>query len=129
MTRILYIHPGANSAFDYHFEQLLNAHAAPGTCVDVTHLHLREDDSGPFLPSLPTYQGELFRVIATAGARGYRAVIVGCCSDPGYRAAKRSSHIPVVFPLEAGLHLAAMLAERVSVITPGPLSEIAWIED
>jgi allantoin racemase len=34
-----------------------------------------------------------------------------------------------VAPLEAGLLLASILAERVSVITPGPLSEVAWIED
>ena len=103
--------------------------AGPGTTVEVVHLALEEEARHPFLPSVPTYLGDLFRVINQAEGQGFDAVIVGCCSDPGYRSGKRAASIPVVFPLEAGLYLATMLAERISVITPGPLSEVAWIMD
>lgn len=53
-----------------------------------------------------------------AERRGYDAVITGCAGDPGVEAARELVRIPVIGPGQAGLHAAAMLGDRFSVLSP-----------
>jgi allantoin racemase len=73
--------------------------------------------------------GELLGRVKRAEEDGYDAVIIGCSSDPGLYLAKRLSRIPVVGPLEAGLHTASILTQRTVVITAGTWAEVRWLED
>ena len=116
--RILFIDPVNTDIFDRYMEEVLRRAAPPGTQVDVTYLPQPGEPASPFLPSLPTYHGALFRRIVQAEEEGYDGVIVGCSADPGVLEAKRMVSIPVTGPLEANLHLAAMLRARVTILLP-----------
>lgn len=129
MRRILYIEPVGHVLFSNHFATLLHGLAAPTVQIEVAHLSLNEPVTSPFLPASPAYQGALFNRVRQAEADGYDGVIIGCSSDPGLREARRSVGIPVVGPFVAALYLAALRAERVGVITPGPRSEVIWLWD
>jgi allantoin racemase len=60
--------------------------------------------------------GVLSRVRA-AEEEGMDAVVLDCMADPGLDPARELASIPVIGPAQAGMHLAAMLAHRFSVIT------------
>mgnify|MGYP001813697301 CR=1 FL=1 len=118
MTSILLINPVNSDLFVEHRKQVLNQAASPGTQVDVTCLPQAGEPASPFLPAVPFYHGALFRRIKKAEEEGYDGVIVGCSADPGLLEAKRMVSIPVTGPLEANLHLAAMLRARVTILLP-----------
>ena len=61
---------------------------------------------------------ELLRLGPAAQERGFRAIIIGCYSDPGLDALREILTIPVIGPGTAALHLAAQLGTRISVLTP-----------
>lgn len=130
MARILYIDPGSTEILDEHFQRLLSDAASPDMEVDVRHL------SVPGASPAPSYwaagyelEGELFKRVRKAGEEGYDAVIIGCSADPGLDIARRISDIPVVAPLEANLHIASMLANRILIITPASWQDVRWLED
>jgi len=52
-----------------------------------------------------------------AEKEGVDAVIIDCMSDPGLFAARELLSIPVIGPVEASVHLAAVLGHRFSVIS------------
>jgi allantoin racemase len=116
--RILYIDPGNTDIFNSHIEEVLNGAASVGTRVDVVSLLEPGEPESPFLPAMPFYHGALFRRIKQAEGEGYDGVIIGCSADPGLQEAKRMVSIPVTGPLEANLHLAAMLRARVTLMLP-----------
>jgi allantoin racemase len=116
--RILYINPVNTDIFDSHFEDVLSRAASHGTRVDVAYLSQPGEPVTPFLPALPFFHAPLFRRIKQAEEEGYDGVIIGCSADPGLQEAKRMVSIPVTAPLEANLHLAAMLRARVTVLLP-----------
>jgi allantoin racemase len=117
-TRILFLDPVNTDVFDRYMEGVLRRAAGPGTQVDVTYLPQPGEPASPFLPALPYYHGSLFRRIVQAEEEGYDGVIVGCSADPGVLEAKRIVSIPVTGPLEANLHVAAMLRARVTILLP-----------
>ena len=47
----------------------------------------------------------------------YDAVVLGCAGDPGLAPARELSRIPVIGPIEASFHVAAMLGEKFSMVT------------
>ena len=116
--KILYIDPVNTDFSDRHFKKVLNRAACPGTQVDVTYLSQPDEPISPFLPPIPTYHGVLFHKIKQAEEDGYDGVIIGCSADPGLMEAKRIVSIPVTAPLEANLHLAALLRARVTILIP-----------
>nr|WP_210320333.1 aspartate/glutamate racemase family protein [Pseudaminobacter soli] len=63
--------------------------------------------------SVPGTVAEVIR----AEAEGVDAVIIDCMGDPGLRAAREVATIPVLGPCETGMHVAAMLGHRFSVLT------------
>ncbi|MBY5376429.1 aspartate/glutamate racemase family protein [Rhizobium johnstonii] len=48
---------------------------------------------------------------------GVHAIIIDCMGDPGLRPSREAVTIPVLGPCETGMHLAAMLGHRFSVLT------------
>jgi allantoin racemase len=118
LLRILFVNAVNSDLAVRQRQEVLRQSARPGTQVDVTYLSQPEEPALPFLPALPTYHGALFRRIVQAEQEGYDGVIVGCSADPGVLEAKRMVSIPVTGPLEANLHLAAMLRARVTILLP-----------
>ena len=59
---------------------------------------------------------------------GVDALVIDCMDDPGLYAAREAVRIPVIGPAEASLHLAAMLAQRFSIITTNP-TDIPTVEE
>lgn len=57
-------------------------------------------------------------LVKQANQDGYDAIVLACFSDPGLRAAREISDIPVIGIEEASLHMAAMLGARFSIMTP-----------
>jgi allantoin racemase len=53
-----------------------------------------------------------------AERQGFDAVVTGCAGDPGVEAAREMVSIPVIGPGQAGMHAAAMLGYRFSVLSP-----------
>jgi allantoin racemase len=48
----------------------------------------------------------------------YDAIIIGCAGDPGLVAAREMMDMPIIGPAESSYHLACMIADRFSVLTP-----------
>ena len=48
----------------------------------------------------------------------YDAIIIGCAGDPGLVAAREMMDLPIIGPAESSYHLACMIADRFSVLTP-----------
>ncbi len=65
---------------------------------------------------------QIFSEVLNAKKEGFDAVTIDCTLEPGLKAAKQASSIPVVGAGEAALSLALLLGERFSVIMPIPTS-------
>jgi len=48
----------------------------------------------------------------------FDAIIIGCAGDPGLAAVRELMDVPVIGPAEAAYHIACMVADRFSVISP-----------
>lgn len=101
-------------------ERMLQARrraASPGTVIDFVNLQ-----EGP--PALATMADRflsaraVYPEVLKAPDEGYHAVIVDCTCDQLYPEAADMISVPLVPPLHASLHLAAMLCSRFSIITP-----------
>lgn len=60
---------------------------------------------------------EILRSCLALAADGIDAIVIDCFGDPGVTAARELLSIPVVGPGQSSLHRAAMLAERIGVVT------------
>ncbi len=54
----------------------------------------------------------LFDAVVDAERQGYDAVVIACFSDPGVEAARELVQIPVIGPLNVGLHIAQVVGKR-----------------
>ncbi len=48
----------------------------------------------------------------------YDAIIIGCAGDPGLRSARELLDIPVIGPAESSYHLACLISDRFSILSP-----------
>lgn len=55
--------------------------------------------------------------IIEAEREGVDAVVIDCMGDPGLRPARETVRIPVLGPCQTGMHIAAMLGHKFSVVT------------
>ena len=132
--RLLYIDPCTMGAWDDRLQGILDRHREPSTRIDVTHLSPAEGEQPEImLPAQPFYYRELFEAVHQAEVQGYDAVIIGCASDPGWKAASYMANIPVLAPFHAALHVGKLLGHRIGVLCQAqggrkrrPLS---WAED
>jgi Asp/Glu/hydantoin racemase len=116
--QILYVNPSATGEFDDYFHHQLAGCAGPDVDVIVRHLDLPGWPQTPFVPDNPAYLGPMFQALTDAQEEGFDAAVIGCCDDPGLLDARRALDMPVVGPLEAGLHLASLLHSRVAILVP-----------
>jgi allantoin racemase len=70
----------------------------------------------------------LFEHVMQAEEKGFDAVIVGCCYDPGVRVARELVDIPVIGPMEASLQMAGYHGYNYTVVTDHHKAA-PWIED
>jgi Asp/Glu/hydantoin racemase len=120
--RIRYVNPVATGELDDYFAEQLASAAGDDVVLEVCHLDLDDVGEGPFLPRLPFYQGTLLETLKQAEDDGCDAVVIGCSGDPALFEARRMLSIPVTAPLEAALHLAAVLHPRVAILIPDGFS-------
>ena len=114
--KLLYLEPVYSDIWAEHFQNLLNAHKLPETVVDVAHLENPAQEETPYMLQKPYYFKDLFETISRAEEDGYDAVMVGCAADPGVREARYMAGIPVIGPLQAGLHTAGLLGRKVCIL-------------
>ncbi len=60
---------------------------------------------------------ETVALVVEAEREGCDAVVIDCMGDPGLHASREAVSIPVLGPCEMGMHLAASLGHRFSVVT------------
>ena len=59
----------------------------------------------------------------------YDAIIIGCAGDPGISPIREMMNIPVIGPAESAYHIACMVADRFSVISPKQAGGIDAADD
>jgi allantoin racemase len=115
--QIMVINPNTSASMTDHLGRELTAIKRPDTTLMVTC-----PDRGPY--SIESAYDEAYAVpptlelVVRANEQGCDGVIIACFSDPGLRAAREISNIPVIGIEEASLHAAAMLGARFSILTP-----------
>jgi allantoin racemase len=107
--------------------RLVASYASPGTEIEV---HFPDDYPGALVHRL---QGRaertnglhhamavpsLVRKAVWAETHGFDAVIQSNTFDPGVEASRRAVRIPVIGLLRSSLHVGAIMADRIAVITP-----------
>jgi len=131
--KLLYLDPSGLGLLGDHFLGLLNQGKGPKTHVDVRHVDTDKACEALLLPSRPEeYYSGLLRMVREAEEAGYEAVMIGCASEPGLRAAANASRIPVFGPFGAALHVAGLLGRRLGVLCPAHLGKrerpLTWYE-
>jgi allantoin racemase len=99
-------------------EEITKSLARPGTRVTV-----EEVGEGPLSieSQIEAYMSVgpmlewLFRL---RNSNRYDAIIIGCAGDPGLAAARELMDVPVIGPAESAYHIACMVADRFSVVSP-----------
>jgi len=117
-VRIKYIIPVLLDIFNKPTEEFLKRYARPDTEITVVNTSI-----GPETVECG-YDSAFAEVAAVLEAEkaereGYDAVILGCFCDPGGIGAREALNIPVIGIGHSALLLAAVLGERISVITVG----------
>jgi allantoin racemase len=85
---------------------------APSQCPPSTENEVDEVIAAP----------QILSEVIKAEGEGFDAITIDCALDPGLKAAKQSSRIPVVGAGEAALSLALLFGECFAVIVPTPES-------
>jgi allantoin racemase len=114
--KINFINPFGTPAYDALIVETLVPYARADTELVVTNIK-----DGP--PNIDFYYSKhilelrIFEEVMRAEEQGFDAVIVGCCYDPGVRAARELVDIPVIGPLEASIHFASYYGHDYVVVT------------
>ena len=125
--RIAFINPFGTPAYDAIIEETLVPYASSGTSLDIIHLEGVPANIDYYYP-MHLMQMAIFDQVRRLEARGYDAVVVGCCYDPGVRVARELVDIPVVGPLEAAMNHVSYFGHRFTVITDHRKA-LPWLED
>jgi len=133
--KLLYLDLSSLGLWDQRFQELLEGSAAADTQVHVRHMQaMGGSRRTPFLPENPEeYYSALLRSVRLAEEDGFDAVMLGCASEPGLRAARNAASIPIVGPLGAALHIGGLLGRRLSILCPAQgghrARPLAWHEE
>ena len=118
MARILWINPVGTNAYDAPIGEELRREAAATTRVDVCSLPGVGPQHLEWNALEAVVAGPTMGVIRWAAEQGgYDAAVIGCFYDPFLRGARElAGPMAVTAPAEACLHVAATVAERVSIL-------------
>jgi allantoin racemase len=115
LLKILFINPLGTDIYDTHMLDTINEVKRSDVRAKVVHLR-----KGPVHVEYHYYEhlnlGETLDWVRWAEKEGYDAVVVGCFYDLGIREARELVSIPVIFPAEATMHVAATLGHKFSII-------------
>lgn len=124
---LLYLIPGAGMPDDEikRRQDVANSLARPGTIITVV-----EVGEGPLsieseIESYMSIGPMLKWLFKLRKANKYDAVIIGCADDPGLGPIRELMDIPVIGPAESAFHIACMVADRFSVISPEQAGGVA----
>jgi allantoin racemase len=133
--KLLYLDLSSLGLWDQRFQELLERAAAPETHVHVWHTQaMAGSRRTPYLPEYPEeYYSALLKSVRLAEEDGFDAVMLGCASEPGLRAARNAASIPIVGPLGAALHIGGLLGRRLSILCPAQGGQrtrpLSWHEE
>ena len=118
MSKILYLVPGVGLSTEE--QQRRQRIANSFLTQDKNEVVVEAVDDGPLsiessIEEAMSIAGTLKKLVAVQDR--YDAVVIGCAGDPGLAPARELSRIPVVGPIEASFHLAAMLGEKFCIVT------------
>lgn len=118
MARILWINPVGTNAYDAPIGEELRREAAPTTRVDVCSLPGVGPQHLEWNALEAVVAGPTMGVVRWAAEQGgYDASVIGCFYDPFLRGARElAGAMAVTAPAEACLHVAATVAERISIL-------------
>ncbi len=114
--KIMVINPNTSLSMTEHLRKVLEARKREGTQLTVIN-----PEHGPltiesaFEESWATVN--MFDLVEKANKEGFDAIIIACFSDPGLRASREISQIPVFGIMETSLHVACMVGSRFTIIT------------
>lgn len=116
MKRVLWLNPVGHDLYDAEMLRLFQQEADPGTEVVVRSL-----PSGPHHLEYHYYSAlvlpECIRELRRAEEEGFDAAVMGCFYDPGVKEIREViSKMPVIFPEETCVSLAATMGERFSIL-------------
>ena len=115
LLKILYINPIGTDVLDENMLETINKVKREDVEAKVVHL-----SKGPSHLEYHYYEhlnlGETLDWVRWAEKEGYDAAVIGCFYDPGLREARELASIPVIFPAEATMSLAATLGHKFSII-------------
>ena len=126
--RIAFINPFGTAAFDAIIEETLVPYAG------ARHARSTSSTSRACPANIDYYYPKhlmelaIFDEVRRLEERGYDAVVVGCCYDPGVRVARELVDIPVVGPLEAAMNHASYFGHSFTVVTDHAKAR-PWLED
>jgi len=118
MKKIKVINPICTDIWNEATEKELNKYKDEDTRIEVTNIKKGPESIQCFYDII---WSELFTVqeAEKAEREGYDGVIIYCFCDPGLRAAKEKLDIPVVGSCEPAIHIASLLGNNFSIISPG----------
>lgn len=114
--KIMVINPNTSLSMTEHLKKVLEARKREGTQLTVVN-----PEHGPltiesaFEESWATVN--MFELVKKANEEEYNAIIIACFSDPGLRASREISQIPVFGIMETSLHVACMVGSRFTIVT------------
>jgi allantoin racemase len=118
MASILYLVPGVGLSVEElkRRERVANSFLTQ----DKNKVVVEAVDEGPLsiessIEEAMSIGGMLKKLVAVQGR--YDAMVIGCAGDPGLAPARELARIPVVGPIEASFHTAALLGEKFSMVT------------
>lgn len=125
--KIDFVNPFGSRLYDDLIHKTLSHYAGEGTELTISHLDGFTTEIDYFY-SKHLMEAVLFEHVMQAEEKGFDAVIVGCCYDPGVRIARELVSIPVIGPMEASLQMANYHGYNYTVVTDHHKAA-PWIED
>ncbi|MDP9663482.1 UNVERIFIED_ORG: Asp/Glu/hydantoin racemase [Pseudomonas cremoricolorata] len=101
-VRVNFINPFGTPAYNGLISETLTPYLNQGNELVVTNTENVPENCDWWYPK-HLVEEELFECVIQAEKDGFDAVIIGCCNDPGVRAARELVDIPVIGPLEAAM--------------------------
>lgn len=117
---LLYLIPGAGMPNDEikKREEVTNSLARPGTKVTVEEVGIGPLSIESEIEAYMSIGPMLEWLFNLRKDNKYDAIIIGCAGDPGLGASRELMNVPVIGPAESAYHIACMVADRFSVISP-----------
>lgn len=117
MIKVLYLVPGLMDKEEQkRRETIANTFVSSNAMVEVKAV-----ESGPISIESAVEEdiasGEVLKAIIKFQEH-YDAIVLGCAGDPGLRAARELSKIPVIGPAEASIALSFLIGDRYGIIVP-----------